>query len=200
MPNGEVHLPPKPSTPEYMPWEDMKVLVQRLDKLTKVMEAAPRISGAPTVSMGPSMLNIPGAPGTIEQLIYLMAELVPEVIGYSQIIPFQKSIATAYQDEQDRQVRIDGIIREVIMAFPAGCHQLVKVRLIYFPSGGSRIFVAPTIDDSFIFLDDFTAVFSPRYPVKAPGNLRVEWWNYDSLNVHSVPVIVLLTPTLVKVE
>jgi len=202
MPNGGLHPPPKPTTPKEAPWGDVEKLLLRMDKLTVLMERAygPLVSpaGAPGAPGVTRILTIPGAPGTVEQLTYLLAELSPEVIGNSQIIPFQKTVAVAYQDEQDRQIRIaSGIVRNVVIAFPAGCHQLVEVRLMYFPTGGGYHLIVPSVDESFIALDDFTAVFEPRFPVRGPGNLRVEWWNYDSLNVHTVPVIVTIVPTVV---
>ncbi|GAI90681.1 unnamed protein product, partial [marine sediment metagenome] len=111
------------------------------------------------------------------------------------VIPFQKTVAVAYQDEQERLIPFNGIIENVIMGFPAGCHQLLEVDVLYLPSGGGKKYIIPTIEDTYIALDDFTVLFRPSYPIKAPGNLRVEWWNYDSLNVHTVPVIATISPT-----
>ena len=187
------HPPPTPSTPELAPWEAVRALTQRLDKLIGLMEK-PMAVGAP------SFVGIAGAPGTTEQLITIMAAQAPEILGNSSIIPFQKEIPTAYQDEQDRQVPFDGMVRDVVMGFPAGCQQLMEVRLMYYPAGGSYGYIIPTIDDSFIALDDFTAMFSPRFLIKRPGNLRVEWWNYDSLNVHTVPVIATVVPTGLEIK
>ena len=182
--------PPTPSLPDKAPWEAVQSLADKLDKLISIMEK----------QMGVTMTPGKGAPGTIGGLVALMQQLVPEVLGGSQIIPFQKTVATAYQDEQDRSIPFAGIIREVIMGFPAGCQQLVEVRMVYYPAGGGRHFVIPTIDSAFNALDDFTVVFQPRYLVAAPGQLRVEWWNYDSLNTHSVPVIATLVPTSLEVK
>ena len=179
-----------PGVPEKLPWEDIRQLTTRLDRLISLMEV-----GVAARAPGVVPMFIPGAPGTTEQLVVLMRELVPESIGSSAIIPFQKTVAVAYQDDQDRQVPFSGIIRDVIMGFPAGCQQYVEVRLVYYPQGGSKKYIVPTLEDSFIALDDFTVLFQPRLSVKAPGNLRVEWWNYDSLNVHTVPVVVTVTPS-----
>jgi len=192
----EFNPPPKPTTPERAPWEEVRLLTQKLNELISLMKqgmVAPGVPGAP------GFPGAPGAPGTIGDLILIMQELVPETIGKSAVVTFQKTVATSYQDEQERMVPFDGIIRDVLIAFPSGCQQLVEVRLMYLPRGGGRKYIVPTIEDSFIALDDFTALFQPRFPIKAPGNLRVEWWNYDSLNTHSVPVIVTVVPTRMKV-
>ena len=189
-----IHPPPVPSTPKDAPWEDLQTLIKRLDKLIEIM-SSPVIPGAPSVRI----FGAPGAAGTVGQLITVMQDLVPESLGKSEIIPFQKTVAVSRQEEQDRQIPFTGTVRDVIMAFPAGCHQLVEVRLVYLPKGGSYKYVVPTIDSSFVALDDFTVMFSPRFLVKSPGNLRVEWWNYDSLNSHTVPVIVTLAHTNLEV-
>jgi len=188
--------PPVP--PERAPWQDIALLTQRIDKLVTVLETgiAPVIPGVPGVT---PMILFPGAPPA-QQLILLLAELVPGAVGPSVIIPFQKTISTAYQDGQERMVPFNGIIENVIMGFPAGCHQLVEVDLLYLPKGGGKKYIIPTIEDTYIALDDFTVLFRPGYPIKAPGNLRVEWWNYDSLNAHTVPVIVTISPTRLGVS
>ena len=181
-----------PDLPEKLPWVDVKALITRIDRLTTVLEASMRVAAAPGA---PGILMIPGGLTSTQQLVILLQELVPGAIGASAIIPFQKTVAVAYQDEQERQVPFSGIIENVIMGFPAGCHQLVEVDLLYLPAGGGRKRIIPTIENTFIALDDFTVLFRPGYPIKAPGQLRVEWWNYDSLNVHTVPVIATITPT-----
>jgi len=183
-----IYPPPHPSTPKRAPWDEPGEAVKRLDEIVRLLGGAP---GQPPPVDG-SLVE------ALLKLVEVLQGLVPESIGNSHVIPFQKTIATSYQDEQDRGIPISGVVRDVIMAFPAGCQHLVDVRLIYYPTGGSRVLIVPTIDDSFIALDDFTAVFSPHFLVKAPGNLRVEWWNYDSLNTHSVPVVVLLAPSEVQ--
>ena len=184
--------PPSPSTPERAPWEDFQQLLSKMDKLIALEErrqglAAP-LEAAPGVGL-PS-----------PSLMALLTELVPESIGSSAIISFTKSVAAATQDELDRQVPFTGVVSSVLIAFPAGCHQLVEVRLRYLPQGGSSYYIVPTLEDSFIALDDVTVVFTPRMLVKAPGLLKVEWFNYDSLNDHSVSVIAVLSPTALEVK
>ncbi|GAI98601.1 unnamed protein product [marine sediment metagenome] len=184
---------PPPEPPERAPWEEVKFLALKIDRLVTLLEAqmVPTVPGVPAVT---PMILFPGAT-TAQQQILLLQELVPGGMGASAIIPFQKTIAVAYQDEQERLIPFNGIIENVIMGFPAGCHQFLEVDLLYLPAGGGRKYIIPTIEDTYIALDDFTVLFRPNYPIKAPGNLRVEWWNYDSLNVHTVPVIATISPT-----
>ena len=169
--------------------EEINALLGRLDRLANLLESG----GAP---------GVPGVPGTniAEKILLLLQQLVPESIGYSQILPFRKSVAAVTQDEQAQTVSITGVVENVVMAFPAGTQQLVEVRLYYLPSGGSQRFIVPSIEGAFIALDDFTATFTPRFPIKGPGRLVVEWYNYDSLNSHSVPVVVLISPTRLEVQ
>ena len=187
-----------PELPERAPWEEVRFLSQKIDKLVTLLEVqmVPAAPGAPGVI---PMILFPGAT-TAQQQILLLSELVPGAIGASAVISFQKTVAVAYQDEQDRMVPFNGIIESVIMGFPAGCHQLLEANLLYLPAGGGRKSIVPTIEDTFIALDDFTVLFRPSYPIRAPGNLRVEWWNYDSLNVHTVPVIITISPTRLGVS
>jgi len=171
---------PIPTAPERAPWEEVRELTRRLDELIRITKGEPAVTGIPTTS---------------QELVSLVRQLVPESLGDSATIPFMKTVAAATQDEEDRSIARNGNMNTVVMAFPAGCHQLVKVRLMYFPSGGGFELIVPSIDEAFIALDDFTLVFQPNKLIKAPGKLRVEWWNYDSLNTHSVPVIVTISPT-----
>jgi len=132
--------PPGPTTPKRAPWEEVELLTQKMDELISMMKQGVGVPG------------VPGAPGTIGDLIIIMQELVPETIGKSAVITFRKTVTYLYQDEQERMVPFDGIIRDVLMAFPAGCQQLVEVRLMYLPKGGGRKYIVPTIEDSFVAL------------------------------------------------
>jgi len=191
-----INPPPTPSTPKKAPWDAVEDLTSRLDRLISLQEASLGLPGA-MITVAP---EIAVAVSRQTQLIPLLQSLAPESLGPSRVIPFQKEVATAYQDEQNRSIMSDGIIRDVVMAFPAGCQQLVEVRLIYSPKGGSRQFIIPTLEEAFIALDDFTQVFQPHYPIKGPGVMTVEWWNYDSQNVHNVPVTVVIAPTGLEVS
>jgi uncharacterized cupredoxin-like copper-binding protein len=105
-----------------------------------------------------------------------------------------KSVDASYQDEMEMELDQAYIVRQVVMSFPAGCHQLVSVRLVYSGKGGSNLNLVPSIDGAYIALDDATVTFTPEALVQTPGKLRVEWWNYDIGNAHQVPVIVTLEP------
>ena len=186
--------PPIPSIPSRLPWEDFQTLLARIDRLTRAMEMTQGIASFPIgINIAP-LISIEGMT-TGQQMVTLFQELVPEAFGSSEILPFKKTVAVSTQDDLDRQVRIDGTVKFVLMAFPAGCHQLVDVRLVYYPTGGGRHYVVPSLEDGFIALDDFTVIFTPHFLVRSPGLLKVEWYNYDSLNPHTVPVIVMISPT-----
>jgi len=190
MEQERIHPPPRPSTPKRAPWEELREITKRLDRLISIWEARAPAPGMPPViipgvPVPPGVPRVPGVPGVPG---------VPAVTRPPAVIPFYKEIATAYQDEQIRNVTFKGIVYEVLMGFPSGCQHLVEVRLFY-SKNGSESYIVPSIDESYIKLDDFTTVFRPMYPVDSPGKLTVEWYNYDSDNVHSVPVIVTLYPT-----
>lgn len=112
----------------------------------------------------------------------------------TQILSFKKETDKAFMDQQLLPVTVRGVVTDVLIAFPAGCHQLVDVRVLYLPRSGGRTYLVPTEDDQFIALDNFTATFKPMAPVDVGGQLAVEWWNYDSRNAHTVPVAVQITP------
>lgn len=56
-----IHPPPPPSTPERAPWEDVSLLIERLDRLITLFEAWTGI--APAVPGVPGPPGPPGAPG-----------------------------------------------------------------------------------------------------------------------------------------
>jgi len=62
----EIHPQPPPSTPERAPWEDVAVLIERLDRLILLLEAwtgiAPAIPGVPGVPGPPGPPGVPAAP------------------------------------------------------------------------------------------------------------------------------------------
>lgn len=108
----------------------------------------------------------------------------------SIIIPLSKSIPASYWDDLSRPIVADGIINNIIMAFAAGCHQLVDVRVLYKPKNGSATPIVPSHEDAFISLDNYTISFDPEFEVERGSKIVVEWYNYDSINSHTVPVIV----------
>lgn len=200
----EFNPPPPPSTPKDAPWTVMAELNQNMSALVQLLQqgAMAGIQGftpggaiqtvAPTITVLPSSF---GAPGSTSQMINVMLENTAGALGSGDTIPFKKTVPAKTQDELDRNVVRDSIVDSVLMLFPAGCHNLVEVSLVYHPQKGKKQYVVPSVENSFIALDDVPALFHPNTPLKAPGNLRVEWWNYDTLNSHEVVVIASLRPT-----
>ena len=60
-----IHPPPPPSTPERAPWEDIEVLIERLDRLILLLEAWTGVAAAaaPGVTVVPGVPGLPGPPG-----------------------------------------------------------------------------------------------------------------------------------------
>ena len=106
-------------------------------------------------------------------------------------ISFKKTTAALKVESEEHAVPFDGVVTDIVMNFPSGCEFLVDVRLIYM-AGKTEHFIMPSVDGSFIALDDSSPHFRVQYPVRAKDRLRVEWWNYDGGNSHCVPVIVTL--------
>jgi len=52
---GRVHPPPPPSTPERAPWEDIALLIDRLDRLIALFES--------WAGIAPAVPGVPGPPG-----------------------------------------------------------------------------------------------------------------------------------------
>jgi hypothetical protein len=192
--------PPVPSTPENAPWEELQKLNVTLANLAQVMAMQ---LGQPLTLQGQvgspaSITVLPpsfGNAGSMQQMINVMLESTSGALGKAAVLDFVKIIDEAYQDEVDRQVLKNGIIDSIMMGFPAGCHHLVEVRVLYYPQQGGVEYIIPSRDDSFIKADDTHITLYPNYPVKAPGRIRVEWWNYDSDNSHEVPVYITVTPS-----
>ncbi|MBA7657282.1 hypothetical protein ES703_65217 [subsurface metagenome] len=192
---GPEKLPEVPPPPQKAPWQDLAAISQKLSTVVSLLQAGVGVAGVPIqIRMERGEIR-PSAATLLLQQVGLSPEQI-DLLANNLIIPFQKTVAVEYQDEQDRSIGYSGIITDVIMAFPAGCQHLVDVRLLYIPKGGGRRQVIPSLPDTFIALDNFTQVFRPSFPVKAPGIFRVEWWNYDFLNAHSVPVIIILAPLM----
>lgn len=196
----QIYPPPQISTPQEMPWTQMNTLIQSINQLVTLMQSQMGIGeavvsgqlGAPGIAVLPASF---GQPGTTQQLVNVMLESTPGALGHGDTLPFKKSVPSEYQDEQERLVNRTSIVDWVLMSFPAGCQHLVDVRLTYHPTDGGPRYIIPSIEESYIALDDTTVIFSPVYLVERPGKLRVEWWNYDTLNSHEVVVIASLKPT-----
>ena len=77
-----------------------------------------------------------------------------------------------------------GVIHYVGVHFPGGCRSLVKVRLIL---NGAQAF--PSVRDQSIAGNNETVQFNEYYNLyKGANSLKVEAWNEDSLNDHTVRV------------
>lgn len=199
---GKLSLPPSITTPKESPWDSVDRLVNSVNELIAVLKAQQGL--------------LPGTPAKEKFYPLVEREVTREVItrdllrqiyttivtgqpsdlslqGFA-VLPFKKSVSASTQDDMDRPLPFSGVVKDVIFSFPAGCQQLVDTRLLYLPKGGSSERIVPSVDDAFIALDDFSAVFTPNFPVVYPGSLRVEWWNYDSLNSHSVVVVATIFP------
>lgn len=112
----------------------------------------------------------------------------------TRILEFTKLIKPGYQDEQQRQPGVKGLITGVLMHFPAGCLGLVEVRVVRQSYKGGEAPVVPSLEDSFIALDDINfRATSLAIPVEARDIIRVEWRNYDGGFAHTVPVFVFVS-------
>lgn len=195
--------PPEITTPDAMPWDQLKALNANLMQLVTLMQqqmtsAQQIVTGTSSQFTPPSITVLPsafGAPGSTQQLINVMLEQTDGALGSGGILPFKKTVPSEYQDEQDRLIVYHSVLYGLLISFPAGCQNLVETRLIYYPKDGSREYIFPTIDDEFIGLDDAFALITMSTPLRAPGKLRFEWWNYDTLNSHEVAAIAFTKPT-----
>lgn len=84
-----VHPPPPPSTPERAPWEDIDLLIERIDRLILLFEAWTGI--APVIPGVPGVPGVPGPPGPpaapVEVTAPWKAKAIEEI--------FKESIRTA---------------------------------------------------------------------------------------------------------
>ena len=111
----------------------------------------------------------------------------------TRVLEFSKLIKPSYQDEQKRQPGYKGLITAILMHFPTGTCGLVEVRVVKRSHGGGQEYLAPSLEDSFIALDDTEFTSGPlSIPVESRDTIRVEWYNYDGGFAHTVPVFVLV--------
>jgi len=87
----KIYPPPPPSTPERAPWEDIALLIERLDRLIAVLEAwtgiAPAIPGVPGVPGPPGPPAPPVTPTPVEVTTPWEAQDIEEI--------YRESIRTA---------------------------------------------------------------------------------------------------------
>lgn len=81
---------------------------------------------------------------------------------------------------------LHGRITSVTFAFPDGCNNLVHVAF-----GHSEVWVAPSVINTFVSLNDASPVFPTSEPVVKNENLWAEIRNGD-VNPHSISVIAVI--------
>lgn len=113
-----------------------------------------------------------------------------------KVLTFKKTTPLLETESEEKRIPFNGEIARVTMHFPPGCCALVDVRLLYVEDG-KEYFVAPSMEDAFIALDAATPEFRVKYPVKAGQILRVEWYNYDDTNSHTISVIATIEPRVI---
>jgi len=131
--------------------------------------------------------NLKQLGGTYDDAIRKVMRVPP----ISKTLTLRKTVPALTHVYEDIRVPVDGIITNVFMHFPPGANALVDVRLLYRVDG-HEYYVVPSIDDKFIALDDFTPSFPTSFPVEEGKVLRGDWWNYDSANPHTIPIIVTI--------
>ena len=81
---GRIHPPPPPSTPERAPWEDLALLIDRLDRLIALFETWTEIvPGAPGVPGVPGVPGPPGVPAPVEVAAPWKAKDIEEIFKES---------------------------------------------------------------------------------------------------------------------
>lgn len=112
----------------------------------------------------------------------------------TRVLSFTKLTKPGYKDEQSRQPGNKGLVTAVLMHFPAGTSGLVEVRVVKQSTKGGQDYIVPSLEDSYIALDDTEFVAAPLSILVEPRDtIRVEWYNYDGGFAHTVPVFVLVS-------
>lgn len=110
-----------------------------------------------------------------------------------QILFFSMDVNPSTQKEMRKMVKFAGFVREVRIKFPAGCANLVSVRLMHEEKNDEDKQIIPTTDETYVALDDDEFKISGLHiPVSKGNSIRVEWWNYDNALTHTVPVTVVI--------
>jgi hypothetical protein len=116
----------------------------------------------------------------------------------TRTLPFRVPANPLTVVEQQRIGGVDGKIIGVIMHFPEGCAGLVEARVMLESDSLGEIPVFPSIDETFIALNaETTDQEDLDIKILKTEKIRVEWWNYDGANVHTVPVEVLVEKEIV---
>lgn len=110
----------------------------------------------------------------------------------SLILSFNKSIPPATADAQKRRIPFPVFIVAVFISFPPGTNQLVDVRLTASVRG-TLDYIIPSHDNSFISLDSSLIPYlNLRIPMQEGTELQAEWFNYDGVNPHTVPISIVI--------
>jgi hypothetical protein len=111
-----------------------------------------------------------------------------ENLGEPTLIAFKETVAALTGVTSEKLSPIDGSIIGITYHFPSGCNGLVGVR---FKINGRAKFPY----DDMIYLDNATPIYDfPRggyLPVKRNDKLQVDIDNGDSLNPHTITVILV---------
>lgn len=107
-------------------------------------------------------------------------------------IAFRKTVPAATADVEEKRVPFNAVVKAAFLHFPPGTNQLVEVRLAATIRGTLQ-YIIPAEVDSYIALDDtFMPMQDLHIPLAEGTVLRLEVYNYDGANEHTVPVTLVL--------
>jgi len=106
----------------------------------------------------------------------------------SRLINFRYTVPASKGVELEHEIKEAGYLADGFMHFPDGCNALVHVR-VRLAIRGTIIQIAP-IEDDYIALNDATINFRIDEKVEVKDKILVEIINYDSVNPHTISVII----------
>lgn len=116
-------------------------------------------------------------------------------LGEPDVLSFRKSVAAATYDNLSKSVSAQGVITQAFVSFAPGPNFLVEVQ-IYRVRQGSEQIIIPTERDTVLVGDDALFAFDVNsIDVQLGDELRVDWYNYDGGNAHTVPVVLVIAKT-----
>lgn len=191
------HPPPPPSTPERAPWDEIRLILNRLDRLIAAVEGRP---GVLAVELRPelevALARRAAFPANLNQVL----EAIQRHTRFAwdrdfRWLPFSKSIAALGEDKVERLIPWNSLAVMALFHFPDGPVTtagvtLMDVRLLYIKGGVTSL--VPSIDGEWVSHNDVILPFPINADAEMGGQFRVEWRNYDSSNAHTVPVHLLL--------
>ena len=89
-----------------------------------------------------------------------------------------------------RRAPATGIVKSILVHFPAGCVALVLIRFGIETLGRGQVFPSPS--EQYVALDDATKEFPLREYVEEGDAMWVEILNGDAVNPHTPSVVVEL--------